>query len=189
MYLQGPLCSNLKQIPDTELIHIRFTNTNGHICDHEDENVGESSKQFLVSSLPTKRKCNLQTLPSPAKKVKKVIPKSLSVTRMLMLGKVIDKPSTLINLYRFDIDKMLLCMIPKSDISKELLGEGGFRNAYKAQTTTSEFSSSTWVVKKYKPEAILAINQTGQSVETNSKKVVQMHCLAQTSCFPVKKQG
>ena len=62
-----------------------------------------------------------------------------------MLGKVIDKPSTLINLYRFDIDKMLWSMIPKSvefDISKELLGEGGFRNAYKAQTTTSDHLSS-----------------------------------------------
>ena len=73
-------------------------------------------------------------------------------------------------------------MISKSvefDISKELLGEGGFQNAYKAQTTTSDFSSSTWVVKKYKPEDILAINQTRQSVETDSKKVIQMHCLAQ----------
>lgn len=120
---QGPSCSTLKQIFDTKLIHIRFTNTNDHICEHEDEKVCESSKQIVVSS---------------------------PVTRMLMLGKVIDKPSTLINLYRFDIDKMLWCTIPKSvgfDISKELLGEGGFRNAYKAQTTTSEFSSSTWVVK------------------------------------------
>ena len=142
---QGPSCSTLKQIPDTKLIHIRLTNTNDHICDHEDEKVCESSKQIVVSSLPAKRQCNPHSLPSPAKKVKRAVPKGLSVTRMLMLGKVIDKPSTLINLYRFDIDKMLWCTILKSaefDISKELLGEGGFQNAYKAQTTTSEFSKS-----------------------------------------------
>ena len=36
---QGPSCSTLKQIPDTKLIHIRFSNTNDHICDHEDEKV------------------------------------------------------------------------------------------------------------------------------------------------------
>ena len=190
---QGPSCSNLKQIPDMKLIHIRFTHNNDHICEHEEVSLGESSKHVLVSSLPSpKRQCNSRphSLPSPAKKkATPVVPKSLSVTRMLMLGKVVDKRCTLINLYRFDIDKMLWSMIPKPvefDISKELLGEGGFRNAYKAQSTSREFSSLTWVVKKYKPEAILTINQTGQSVETHSKKVVQMHCLAQNFAQQLK---
>ena len=32
---QGPSCSNLKQIADMKLIHIRFTHNNGHICEHE----------------------------------------------------------------------------------------------------------------------------------------------------------
>jgi hypothetical protein len=189
---QGPSCSTLKQIPDMKLIHIRFTENNDHISEREDEKLGESSKHVVVSSLPDKRKCNERphSLPSPAKKkVATVVPKSLSVTKMLMLGKVVDKPSTLINLYRFDIDKMLWSMIPKPvefDISKDVLGEGGFRNAYKAQSTTPEFSSSTWVVKKYKPEALLTINQTGRGVETHSKKVVQMHCLAQNFARQLK---
>ena len=108
---QGLSCSTLKQIPDTKLIHIRFINTNDHICDHKDEKVCESFKQIVVSSLPAKRQCNPHSLPSPTKKVKRVVPRGLSVTRMLMLGKVIDKPSTLINLYRFDIDKMLWCTV------------------------------------------------------------------------------
>ena len=74
---QGSSCSSLQQIPDTKLIHIRFTNTYDHIFDHEDEKVGENSKQIVVSSLPAKRKCNPQSLPSPTKKVERVVPKGM----------------------------------------------------------------------------------------------------------------
>ena len=135
---QGLSCSNLKQIPDMKLIHIRFTHNNDHICEHEDINLGESCKHVLVSSLPSpKRQCNSRphSLSIPAKKTATpVAPESLSVPRMLMLGKVVHKRCTLINLYSFNIDKMHWSMIPKPvefDISKELHGEGGFRNAYK----------------------------------------------------------
>ena len=47
---QGPSCSSLQQIPDTKLIHIRFTNTNDHICDNEDERLVKAPNKlwFLV---------------------------------------------------------------------------------------------------------------------------------------------
>jgi len=71
--------------------------------------------------------------------------------------------------------------IPKPvefNISKDLLGEGAFRRAYKAHTNDKELSAFTWVVKDYTTNALDVISETKQSVEKHTKKVVQMHCLA-----------
>ena len=61
-----------------------------------------------------------------------------------------------------------------------MLGEGGFRKAYKATSTTREFEHCQWVVKRYKESAAKEIEETNQTLEAHTKKVVQMHYLAQT---------
>ena len=35
-------------------------------------------------------------------------------------------------------------------ISEDILGEGGVRKAYKATSTTRDFTDAHWVVKRYK---------------------------------------
>lgn len=80
------------------------------------------------------------------------------------------------------MNQITLSTVPKPvefNISKDLLGEGTFRQAYKAETNNKEFSHSTWVVKEYKSSALEIISEIKQSVEAHTKKVVQMHCLAQ----------
>ncbi len=64
-------------------------------------------------------------------------------------------------------------------ISEHVLGEGAFRKAYKASSSDQDFKEQIWVVKKYKDVALETIAQTNQSVEQHTRKVIQMHCLAQ----------
>jgi hypothetical protein len=101
---------------------------------------------------------------------------------MLKLGRVVKRESTIIDLYQFDLSHMTWSTIPKPvefNVSKDLLGEGGFRKAYKAESSDKDFSTLTWVVKEYKPCALEVIAETQQTVEAHTKKVVQMHSLAQ----------
>ena len=64
-------------------------------------------------------------------------------------------------------------------ISKDLLGQGGFRKAYRAKSNTQEFLNAEWVVKRYKTSALIKeIEAMNQSVEQHTRKVVQMHHLA-----------
>ena len=62
-------------------------------------------------------------------------------------------------------------------MEKEPFGTGGFRQAFKATSNDKEFQGS-WVIKKYLPKSISDIQATGQSIEQQTKKVVQMHYLA-----------
>ena len=59
-------------------------------------------------------------------------------------------------------------------VDDEPFGSGGFRKAYKARSTTPGFSSQTWVVKKFLPEAITGIEALGQTIEGQTTKAVQM---------------
>ncbi|CAB4005434.1 transient receptor potential cation channel subfamily M member 6-like [Paramuricea clavata] len=63
-------------------------------------------------------------------------------------------------------------------VSKEPFGEGGFRRAYRATSSTDDFKGQEWVVKKYLPTTLACLQETGQSAEDHSKKIVQTHMLA-----------
>ena len=76
---------------------------------------------------------------------KPVPPKSFSVTQMLKLGNLVESPEV-VNLYQFDLNRMTWPTIPKSvefNISKDLLGEGAFRRAYKAHANDKEVMNLT----------------------------------------------
>ena len=147
----------------------------------EEQRAGK--RKYENSMQYTEVKPRPHSVPSPKKAVMHmpVPPKSISVTQMLKLGKVVES-TEVVNLYQFDLSRMTWSTVPKPvkfNISKDLLGEGAFRRAYKAETDDREFSAFTWVVKEYKSCALDVISETKQSVEAHTKKVVQMHCLAQ----------
>ena len=86
-------------------------------------------------------------------------PKSLSISSMLHLGKVMSNQSevTVVDISKFDTDSMTWSVLPmKAEfvISKEHFGQGGFWRAYRATSTTDEFKGQEWVVKKYLPETL-----------------------------------
>ena len=62
-------------------------------------------------------------------------------------------------------------------MDKEPFGTGGFKQAFKGTSNDKEFQG-TWVIKKHLPKSISDIQATGQPIEQQTKKVVQMHYLA-----------
>ena len=68
---------------------------------------------------------------------------------------------------------------------------GGFWEVFKttvAKSSNADFSDTTWVIKKYLPEALTVIDITKQTVEEHTKKVVQMHMLAKNLAEQLKKK-
>ena len=101
-------------------------------------------------------------------------PRSLSVATILKLGKVVKSNTTLVQLYSFDIESLSWSNVPvpvEFEISLDILGEGGFQKAYKATTSTKGYAGKIWVVKRYKKEALSVIEEIGQTVEDQVKKV------------------
>lgn len=190
----GPSCCNIKQVPDLKLIYVRFIsdrscarasrlNVEDSSISSQVEERSTRKRQYESSVSYTEVKRRAFSVPSPKKAVmhKPVPPKSISVSQMLKLGKVVESPEV-VNLYQFDLSRMRWSTTPKAvefNISKDLLGEGAFRRAYKARTNDKELSAFTWVVKEYTTNALEVISETKQSVEAHTRKVVQMHCLAQ----------
>jgi len=53
-------------------------------------------------------------------------------------------------------------------ILKDLLGQGGFREAYRAKSNTQEFTNVEWVVKKYKASVLKEIKAAHQESGSNA---------------------
>ena len=176
---QGPSCTSVEHIPDLRVVHIRFVEDKSASV-HEIRNRrapkrkhSPSEAASTVKSLPCSRQ------PSPSK----AYPKSLSVIDMLKLGKVIDDKigTEPIELFTFNINEMAWSSNSTTvefSIEKEPFGVGGFREAFKARTKARGFANCLWVVKKYLKSTEATIDQTNQTVEQHSRKVVQMHMLA-----------
>ena len=162
---QGPSCTNINQVSNLKLIHVRFIEDESDIAEvksekNEKQQRNLKRKHYSVGcSSSSRQPVPARSLPSPSKNVKKrVVPKSLSVSTILKLGRVIEssKDTTILDLYSFSLETMAWPTIPMQVefmISKDLLGEGGFRKAYKATATSSgngEFTNAEWVVKHYK---------------------------------------
>ena len=109
---------------------------------------------------------------------------------MLCLGKLRpERKSTIISIYEFDFNNMLWSNFPiKAEfmIEDSPLGSGGFREAFKATSTTDGFKERTWVIKKYLEQALDFIEQTNETEQTHTQKSVQMHSLARNFASQMK---
>ena len=196
---QGPSCSSLDQIPNLKLIHIRFVGT---AMKRDSSQSSGFSSEFLAESEfgrpKTKKRCKQPELvesssyrSSRARSVEVRMegkenlnaryPKSLSVTQMINLGKVVRQKTTIADVYKFNLENMAWSSVPERVelvIEKEQFAEGGFRKVFKARSPTACYSDHLWVVKKYLPITLQSINQLGQTIEDHTKKAVQMQLLA-----------
>jgi len=110
---------------------------------------------------------------------------------MLKLGKVIEDKYDSIELSTFDLGEMRWSNQPitaEFAIDDVYLGTGAFRTAFKATSKTPVFESKVWVVKKYLLQTVNTIKELGQDVEQQTRKVVQMHMLAQNLCNQLEKE-
>ena len=178
---QGPSCSSVDHIPDLRVVHIRFVKEQT-TCSNEF--LRAPKRKHKHSSIDTTGAKTVKSLPcSSQPSPSKAYPKSLSVKDMLKLGKVIgDQIGTEpIEPFTFDIGSMAWSQngtTVEFSIEKEPFGTGGFREAHKAQSHAPGFVHRSWVVKKYLKCAEETIEDTNQTIEQHTRKVVQMHMLA-----------
>ncbi len=194
---QGPSCSSIEHIPNLKVIHVRFikpTNTPTSFLPpafsqsnlRENSICGTKSEFVRVNESSVKRKiASERCSSSPAKKP---VPKSLTVSQMMKLGKLIDpseskKSQTMvIEVFNFDFSSFTWSMLPQITefiVENQPLGEGGFRKAYKAKSCSSGFVGKEWVIKRYLENVVKEVtNDLGQSMEDQTKKVIQMHHLS-----------
>ena len=64
------------------------------------------------------------------------------------------------------------------EIEDKTFAEGGFRMAYKAKSDDESFRGNMWVVKKYNASSKETFEKMGETCESQSRKAVQMNCLA-----------
>ena len=115
---------------------------------------------------------------------KHLFPKNLSISHMIKLGKL-AKPNesvTLLEVYSFDVENIAWSVLPQKVefvIDNDVLGNGGFRQALEAKSSSTNSNTSLWVVEEYLPKAIKEITEDIKiTVEEHTKKVVQMHARA-----------
>ena len=113
----------------------------------------------------------------------KFAPLSLSVADMIKLGKIgtTQGPISVVHLHTFDMDLLSWSKLPitvEFNEEKEPFAHGGFPKEIKAITKHPQFKGTTWVIKRYLPDAVKGINDIGQTVQEHTQKVVQMHLLA-----------
>ena len=212
---QGPSCKCRNQIPDLKVIHVRFLpDTSAHVPDVNkvgtkkrkaidslidsgafDVDDWEPPKPSIASHLETKSSPNKfrkpgDTVSADFSSQSKHIPKSLSISDMIKLGKVNKlTATTLVKLYQFDMEMLAWSKIHTEVeflVEKQPLGSGGFRKAFKATSRHKDFAGTSWVIKHYLPQALKCIADTGQTVEDHNRKVVQMHLLARNFAMQLK---
>ena len=219
---QGPSCKCHNQIPDVKVIHVRFlpdtsallsdvNNAAGakkrkatgspsiisafSVNDWETETPKPSTASPLeIKSSPTKFRKPSEDTGSAAgfSFQSKHIPKSLSISDMIKLGKLNKSTATtLVKLYQFNMEMLSWSKIHTEVefmVEKHPIGSGGFRKAFKAMSKHKDFAGTTWVIKYYLPEALKCIADTGQKVGDHNRKLVQMHLLARNFALQLEDQ-
>lgn len=194
---QGPSCDSFDQVPNPDkVIHVRFkkvtTSVDSSVKLRKVEPKNPKKKVKLMQGTSS-AKCASKDTKSPLKDTDKpkAYPKSLSVIDMLKLGKVIEDKYESIELSSFDLSEMRWSNKPiqaEFSIENIPIGTGAFRMAFKAKCRTTGYQGKVWVVKKYLMKAIEDIKAIGQDIETQTRKVVQMHMLAQNMCIQLEKE-
>ena len=201
---QGPSCQTMKHVKDLRLIYIRFIQREtseyyeslaGTSAAVDNDRVLSSKKtrkdvrNIFSDSHVLNRQQHLCTGNDPELSATKegnvfsVYPNSLSIADMLKLGKVVsESPAIVIEVSTFCTSSMSWSKVKQSVefiIDKTPLGEGGFRVAFKASCSTplDAFNGKSWVVKKFLPKTLEAVQFLNQTPEQPARRVVQMHCL------------
>ena len=181
---RGPSYTDVSQIKEWKVLYVRFIERH---CDEivNVDNECESSEPVLPST-DFGSAMSMQAVASrkPKVLVKSRMPASVPLSAMINLGKLIPpKPSKdLITLVveEFSVEnkKWLDPFEVRLAISKEKFASGGFRNAY--DCTALSGLKGRYVLKKYQEiRSYKDIVQLFGSLEIHTRKIVQMHCLAE----------
>ena len=115
---------------------------------------------------------------------------------MMKLGKLV-KPNeavSVLEVYSFDLGNINWSLLPQKVefvTEKDVLGNGGFRQAFKARRSSPNFNNTISVVKKYLPRAAKEITENIKiTIEEHTAKVVhvQMHALTKNIADQISKK-
>jgi hypothetical protein len=177
---QGPSCTAMEHIPDLKVIHVRFIQPTSKV---KKSHKSHNHQPIHVSSVPSQlfsHRVNHENEMHHSES----FPKSLSVSKMIKLGKTLkhDPAGKVLDIYSFNMETMSWSSISEKvefTIEESVLGSGGFRKAYKARSSHPGYNHTTWVVKRYLDHVAKEIKEDlGLSMEEHTKKIVQMHALA-----------
>ena len=179
---RGPSCSKMDHLPNVKLIHVRFMKSSEASGFH-----GHSMMSFSVASYRKSVQehksapASSSVLPEALKNQASIFPKSLPVSKMLQLGRVVtnvQKRSEIVYQSDFILETMEWGNPTAFSyyVEDEPFARGAFRAAFKAKISPN--ISSSYVIKKYLPQTFTDLEQIGESPEEHAKKSVQMHCLA-----------
>lgn len=144
---QGPSCFSMEHVPDLKVIHVRFikppinaragpstsfeTPLSQDILREENSAFSFMSECYPLRESPDKRKIKSEHCSSAA--VKRPAPKSLTVSQMIKLGKLI-KPTVadtshrmIIDVFSFDFSNLSWSVLPQTvefTVENAVLGEG-----------------------------------------------------------------
>jgi hypothetical protein len=141
---QGPSCLSMEHVPDLKVVHVRFikpqinrpstsfvTPVSQDIMREENPAFSFMSECVRLRESPNKRKIKSERCSSSA--AKRPAPKSLTVSQMIKLGKLI-KPSVadtthtmIIDVFSFDFSSLSWSVLPQTvefTVEYSVLGEG-----------------------------------------------------------------
>ena len=207
---RGPSYTSIDQVKSLKLLHVRFYIDDKVTEKGDDEGldsigipasssrsaakktkVGKPDKITVEYVMESRRSL---TLNSPPKVVQQsAFPKSVPLSSLLQLGKLIppvcDQEIMELYLEEFSIEKRqwLMPFPVKVSVSKSHFASGAFRNAFDAQVISG--LKGRYVLKRYKPDQIKAIEELFGSVDDHTRKSVQMHSLARYYLMLLEKQS
>ena len=103
----------------------------------------------------------------------KTYPKSLLLSEMLRLVKCQTSETTIVSMFKFDMDTMSWSKGPERLellINKEVLCQGGFRKAYKVTSQSNDYHHKTWVIKRSLEQTVQAFSYWVRTLNSMPRK-------------------
>ena len=164
---RGPSWTETSQISNWKALHVRF--------------IERSEESQMCEKVEMKKTKSEITPEKPARPMSTIVVASVPLSAMLKVGKLIQPTVDIVSvqLEEFDLGEKSWRnpFEARLSLSKEKFTSGSFRDAY-LSTAFSELAPGKYVLKKFKQDQVQEIERLFSSMETHTRKMVQMNALA-----------
>ena len=165
---RGPSWTETNQISNwKKALHVRF--------------IERSEESQICEKVEIKKTKSEATPEKPARPMSTRVVASVPLSAMLKVGKLIQPTVDIVSvqLEEFDLGEKSWRnpFEARLSLSKEKFASGSFREAY-LSTALSELAPGKYVLKKFKQDQVKEIERLFSSMETHTRKMVQMNALA-----------
>ena len=176
---RGPSYTSVNQIKNWKLIHIRFVEKEPELRKSRSSKEKEDHTQAHNLSLPVSF-VNVPSCSNIAPSSRSVFPQSVPLSQLIKIGKLIPPKKDIVTLQleAFDVERRSWKdpVEVVLSISVDKFASGACRDAFLA--TGLKGLDGKFVVKRYRSDRVAGLVEHFQSLDTHTRKVVQMHALA-----------